>query len=249
MITKNFKTLCENHIRRYQSNGFLAGDYIRLKPNALNHPELKDKAENYVKLIQSMQNSDLNLKISTLKTDRPSNSGLIGGADSPTKFYADVITELNPGGWSNPVTLPIEVLVLQNDGTTYPPIPDSLIRKNPENKIHQADEFMRTKDDTLKGEPLTRQNIKLAHSPDYDDTKFSGGKSPIKKESIDTHENKSISNLYVEDVFNKVEIPLVESVQSILPVKSAISKESKVVTSDLSNVYEKYIQGNEVNTK
>jgi len=234
MTSCKFKTLCENHIRRFQSNGFLAGDYIRIKPNALNHPELKDKAENYVKLIQSMQNSDLNLKITALKTDRPSNSGIVGGADSPGKFYADVVTEINPGGWSNPVTLPIEVLVLQNEGGLYPPIPDSLIRKNPENIIRQADEFQRTKDNTLKGDPLTRINVQLDHAPSYDDTKISGGKLPIKKESIDTHENKSLSNLYVEDVFNKIQ--LVESAQS--------KQNPNVVTDDLSNVYEQFIRKN-----
>lgn len=204
MISSKFKTLCENHISRFQSNGFLAGDYIRIKKNALNHPELKSKAENYIKLIQSMQTSDLNLKITALKTDRPSNSGIVGGADSPSKFYADVITEINPGGWSNPVTLPIEVLELQNDGTSYPPIPQSLIRKNPNNEIHQADEFQRTIDDSLKGDPLTRVNVKIANAPSYNDSKPHAADGQIKakevKESVDIHPNDIISSIYLESI-------------------------------------------------
>ncbi len=245
-LNNKFKLMCENSIRRYQSCGFLAGDYIRLKPNALNHPALKDKAENFKKLIQSMQNSDLNLKICALKTDRPTNSTILGGADSPSDFWADIVTEVSPGGnFLSPVTLPIEVLVLQNEGGYYPPVPDSLKRKNPDNEVRQADQFQRTIDDSLKGEPLTRINVKISNSVEHDDSKPGGGAYIAKVKESATETKKDISNLYVEEVFNKLNTKKQETAslqtESIKKELPKLQEDSKTVTSDLSNVYEQFI--------
>lgn len=129
-----YEALTEATMVRYQSGGFLVGDQVKINKNALNHPKLKEKADHVKAKIKSLMDGDLNLKIAALKSIYPSAGdnavGMgLGTTSSPDGLYADVVEEYAPGLFKNPVTLPIEVLEIVENGINYPNIPDSMKRK------------------------------------------------------------------------------------------------------------------------
>ena len=132
METK-FDVLYENMLERFQQGGFLIGDRVRFKKDALKMDFFKNKGTNFLDIVKACMdpNFDLNLRVSAVKSVYPTTSqNYRGGTESPDKIFVDVIIEYAPGLYRNPMTVPIEALELQDDGINRGPIPNSLRRKN-----------------------------------------------------------------------------------------------------------------------
>ena len=101
----------ETAIQRFQQGGFLVGDLVKIKKNALSNDELKEASAQMKERIKQLQETDVNLRLSAIKTKRANTSlGYVGGPDAPTGYYVDVVQEINPANWVNPTTLPMEVI-------------------------------------------------------------------------------------------------------------------------------------------
>jgi len=126
-----FELVYEQTLGRYQQGGFLTGDYVKIKADALKHKNLQDITEEFKELIKSLRKRDIPLRISFIKTRGGSGSsnGVVGGADAPTDFFADVSVEHGPGMWDRPITLPIGVLskVELDEFNGYPPVSDEIV--------------------------------------------------------------------------------------------------------------------------
>lgn len=132
-----FENIAESTLTRYQQGGLMIGDVVKIKPNALKHPKIKDMGENVKGNIKMLMDTDLHLRVKAIKSEHTDNNfgvsdgmGLGYGATfSPNGFWIDVAVEHAPGLTTNPITLPIEVLERMDFGANLPPIPDSLKRK------------------------------------------------------------------------------------------------------------------------
>lgn len=168
-----FDTLLEAELSRFQSSGFLVGDRVRFKKDALKSEYILNRAKSFQDIVKACMDPgfDLNLRIGALKSIYPSSAtNFQAGHVAPDGTFADIYIEYAPGLFRNPMTLPIQVLeIIEDEGRG--PIPDSLRRKN---NIHGPEE--QKADSDIKAEVnLTTQNVKLPGANKWDDTKPGGG--------------------------------------------------------------------------
>lgn len=172
----NFDLLFEKELERFQMGGVIVGDRIRFKPDCLKHPYIAGRAESYRQIIQACcePTFDLNLRVGAVKSIYPSTTqNFQGGSEAPDGVFLDIYIEYAPGLYRNPMTVPLEVVDVHNDGINRGPIPDSLKRKN---RVHGPEEVQATQPQDLKSQiNLQNKNVKIPGGNKWDDTAPGGG--------------------------------------------------------------------------
>ena len=183
---KKFEKLCEDTIYRFQSGGFLSGDVVKFKTNTLGHARIKELSEQYKDMIKNAMESGLNIRLSSIKSIRPSTSQNYDGygVDSPADLFCDVVVEHAPGCWQTPITVPIEVLERVDTGINLAPVPDSLKRQSQSTKPSEI-----TTNDAERTN--TKKHTVLANSP-----KPTDGRSGIKAPQAYKESNNSLESVY-----------------------------------------------------
>jgi len=170
----NFDTLFEAEAERFQQGGFMVGDRIRFKSDAMKHEYVTQRAQSFQDIIRScMEPSfDLNLRIGATKSIYPTTTQNYGnGTQSPDGIFFDIYIEYAPGLYRNPMTVPLGIVELMDDGMQRGPIPNSLRRPN---NIHGPEETEATSD--IKANVnLTDKNVQLPGANKWDDTQPGGG--------------------------------------------------------------------------
>jgi hypothetical protein len=180
METK-FNVLFENILERYQQGGLIIGDRVRFRKDALSHEFFKGKGQNFLDIVKSCMDPsfDLNLRVSAVKSIYPTTTqNYRGGTESPDKIYADVIVEYAPGLYRTPMTVPIEVLELQDDGINTGPVPDSIRRKS---KIEIKPKKTEAEQDADFDINLGNKNVQLPGGTKWNDSKPGAGNMPKRK--------------------------------------------------------------------
>jgi len=129
-MQKKFLTLIENAIVRNTNGGLLVGDVVKLVDSFKTKEEFKELPDNVKEKILDLSKSDLNLFITAIKTEYPSNytaSELNRGGC----FYVEIAPELAPGllDRQNKITVCSTLVVPDNQYPNLPRIPNSLRRK------------------------------------------------------------------------------------------------------------------------
>ena len=174
-MANKFNLLFEREISRFESGGFLVGDRVRIKKEALKHEYVLGRAQSFQDFIKSLLEPtfDLNLRIGAVKSIYPTTSTNYSGSIGSDFLYADIYVEHAPGLYANPTTLPLNLIELAGpDFNNRGPIPNSLRRKS---KIHGPEEIRTTPDDLKAEINLTNKNVVLPNSNKWDDTKPGGG--------------------------------------------------------------------------
>jgi hypothetical protein len=176
-----FEQLCESEMERFQQGGFMIGDRIRFKKDALKHAYISSRAQSFIDIVKACMDPtfDLNLRIGAIKSVYPATTQNYGAGVStpPDMVFFDVYIEYAPGLYRNPMTIPLEVIEVIDDGNNRGPVPDSVRRKN---KIHGPEKVKANS--SIKAEiNLTNQNVKLPGSNKWDDTQPGGGNFKPKK--------------------------------------------------------------------
>jgi hypothetical protein len=171
----SFNLLYEKEIERFQQGGFLIGDRIQFKKNALSHDFVKNRAASFKEIIAACldKSFDLNLRIGAIKSIYPTTTqNYSGGAtDSPDGIFLDIYIEYAPGLYRNPMTVPIDIVEVFDDGNNRGPVPDSLRRKN---KVH-GPEKVQAKQPGDNQINLQNKNVVLPGANKWDDTAPGGG--------------------------------------------------------------------------
>lgn len=203
-----YEMLVEVALNRFQQGGFLIGDYVKIKKNALNNDYIKGMSDQYKDRIKQFKDSDVNLRICAVKSKYPDTSfGVVGSPDAPIGTFVDVVQEISHSNWVNPTTIPMDAVELV-ETEFYAPVPDSVKRPSPE-----PTEF--DKDGTAKGDigaddymrmskelNLTTKNTKLANANKWDDNKPGAGNTknvdkPKKiNDSVNINDEKILSEVY-----------------------------------------------------
>lgn len=128
-----YEAIIENTITRFEQGGILSGDLVKFRKDAMKNEKVAAMMSNYKAMIEDAINTDLNLRVSAIKSIRPTTSGNYGnghwqGTEAPTDHYVDIVVEYAPGLWKNPITVPIEVLERVDTGINLAPVPDSVKR-------------------------------------------------------------------------------------------------------------------------
>lgn len=176
-----FNALLENLLEPYQQGGYMIGQRVRFREDCLKHDFFKEKASSFIDMVKACMSPgfDLNLRISALKSVYPTTTqNYRGGTESPDKIFADVIIEYAPGLYRNPMTVPVEVLEVQDDGNNRGPVPDSIKRKS---KIEIKPKKQKADSSADFDINLNNKNVKLPGGKNWDDKKPGGGNAPGKK--------------------------------------------------------------------
>ena len=128
-----FDTLLEGNFARFQGGGFLTGDLVKFKSNALSSPWAKKQADNLLEKLKQFTECDENIRVSCVKGLRPARGGDAQQDNQVDDFYCDIVRERAPGLFLDFVTVPSELLEHIDAGINLsPPIPDSQRRDNGE---------------------------------------------------------------------------------------------------------------------
>lgn len=121
-----FELLAEEEITRYKQGGVLSGDIVKIRSDWTKNDKLKGRPSQFYDKIKELIGGPYPLKVTAVKSERPeSQHSLYGGVDGAvTAYWVDIAQIINPGFWTNPITLPLEVIEIQDLGANLPPVPD-----------------------------------------------------------------------------------------------------------------------------
>ena len=120
-----FTSLYESAIQRFTRGGLLVGDLVKFKDGAFNDDFFKNQSANYAEKAKSFANSGLNIRVSSIKTVRPSSQ--IGNIyNESSEFIVDIVLEKAPGLYYEFITVPMRILEHFDTGVNLAPIPDAL---------------------------------------------------------------------------------------------------------------------------
>ena len=128
-MESKFNTLFESNFTRFQGGGFLTGDVIKFKSDWKRDPWCNNAPAQVLDTIQSMVDADLNMRVSSVKTLRPSVNSNIDQAQGVDGFHVDVVLEPTPGRYTSFVTVPQELIELDGPNDAPPELRDSQKRE------------------------------------------------------------------------------------------------------------------------
>jgi hypothetical protein len=173
-----FEKLFESEGGRFQNAGFWVGDRVRFKEDALKHEYVTSRAASFQDIIKACSDAsfDLNLRVGSLKSIYPTTTQNYVGSntDSPDAIFADIYIEYAPGLYRNPMTVPVDIIEVMDDGNNRGPVPDSVVRKN---KIHGPKEQEAEQNNNAKGFDvnLKNKNVVIPGGNNWDDSKPGAG--------------------------------------------------------------------------
>lgn len=167
LANSKFETLLEASLGRYQLGGYLQGEVVKLKKDALKHQYFVDRGQTFRDLVQSLIERDQVLRISSIKSIRPDVSG-IQHRSSPDDLYLDVFEEHAPGLTYNVMTVPSACVEKVDFGINLPPT-GGVKKQNRVEKLHPIDS---------SDYSLPSNNTKLPNSNSWPSQP--GGRSPQK---------------------------------------------------------------------
>ena len=133
-----FETLLENTRARYTMSGLLVGDLVKVKNEALTSDWAKKQAPNLIEKLKEFVDTDLNVRVSSVKALRPSVSNAVHAESQVDDFYCDVVIETAPGLYYNFITLPIDLLEVVDQDINLAEVPDSLKRETPDSEMKEV---------------------------------------------------------------------------------------------------------------
>lgn len=148
----NFNVLVEEFTSKWQTGGVLSGEFCVLRKDAVNNIKIKDRGSQYIDKLKQIAASQLPLKISAIKSERPETSNSIAGqGDLMTAIWVDVVQEYAPGLFSEPMSLPLECIdVVTPDGNNWSP-------KFPKDWTREDNSIIKPKRVSVKDKELQKQ--------------------------------------------------------------------------------------------
>ena len=169
-----FKTLFEGNFQRFQGGGFLTGDLVKLNKDILNSEWATNLGGNVVEQVKKFLESDLNIRVSSVKTLRPQVQGSTQqDSGASNEYFADICLEKAPGLFLDFLEIPTGMLEHIDTGINLSPIADSQKREDeitisPEEvQLEDGEDFLNPVANTKSNEgdkDLPTTNTKLPNS-------------------------------------------------------------------------------------
>ena len=90
--------------------GLLVGDLVKVKNEALTSDWAKKQSSNLIEKLKEFVDTDLNVRVSSVKALRPSVSSGVHAESQVDDYYCDIVIETAPGLYNQFITLPIALL-------------------------------------------------------------------------------------------------------------------------------------------
>ena len=194
-----FEKLHEETLYRYQQGGFLRGDYVKIKQNALNNDLIKPLSEQMKGILQDAINNETVLRISYIKSGRSEAfNGPVDAANIPAcELWADCYVEHAPGMWHNVMTIPLSILEkVEIEGANgFPPYDKKLIRPNAKEPDKPNSELKKQTMGDDNNRKLPSKNTKLSNTKKPKDGR---DQTPFKEGIEYRKENNFIFETYIK---------------------------------------------------
>lgn len=176
-MNKKFPVVLESYLQKYTRGGFLTGDMVKIKSDLFRSDFFKRQTKGYQDKVKGWSDSDLLIRVSSVKPIRPTTQGSGNSEITGSVFDVDITQEIAPGRYVDFLTIPAEFLEPYSNGINLPPIPDSLKRKDkvqikPEQENDEDQQVAHTlysddgKGKLIKGDrKLLNKNVKIPASP------------------------------------------------------------------------------------
>jgi hypothetical protein len=115
-----FLSLYENVYQRYQNSGVVIGDVIKFKSDFKKSEEYKKLNPGVQAKIDELLKTDQHIRVVSTKPKIPGSN-----ATQPTVGYADIAIDTGGGRYTEFITIPIDIVEVQDFYPNLPPIPDS----------------------------------------------------------------------------------------------------------------------------
>lgn len=114
LMNNKFLSLYESVFQKYQRQGVLVGDYVKFIDKYKSHEDYKDLPENVKEMIKHMIVSGLNIRVVLTKPWKPAFTG--GNTQLTGMYYvADIALDQGGGRLTDYTTVPVSLLVVDND--------------------------------------------------------------------------------------------------------------------------------------
>jgi len=198
-FSSNFTQICEETLYRYNQGGFLRGDYVTIKKDALKNDKIEKLSDPMKALLEDAIKKNTRFRISYIKSGRSeAPSGPVDAPNIPSCAWADVVMEYAPGMWKEPMTLPLEVLEkveLEGEMDGYPQYSDEIKRENDYSTKGASPVDQTMGEDSNR--KLASKNTKLANTKNP----TPGDKKTKVRESVNMrHENEVIFESYTNSL-------------------------------------------------
>lgn len=126
-MNNSFSTLYENFVNRFAQGGFLNGDYVTIKPEALKCPEL---SKEHKELVKELLTNKTRVRIVNIQAKNANLSALPNG--TMADYNVVIAPEIHPGLNGGVVVLPMHCVELETEwsNSTQKPFDDKWNRKN-----------------------------------------------------------------------------------------------------------------------
>ena len=184
-----FSRLTEQAVTRFEQGGYINGDYVKLRSNYKSSPFYKEAADHVKAKIDELAETDLNIRISGVKSIRNNMAPVVGNQNAPGGYHVDLAIEIAPGLYPSHVTVPVEIVELVDTADAMGRVspPESQVYKN---NVHGAEEVETT--DIDRSNP--KQDTKLPNSNNWQDTP-GGGNAP-KKSIFEKKDPETLEEAY-----------------------------------------------------
>jgi len=129
-MDKKFDKIYEGMVTRFQGGGVLPGDVVKFIDDATSNEWLKSQNETMGAKIAELMQSDNILRVGAVKTVRPTVAGT-NTSHAADEFYADVVKEISPGLFTDVITVPVSIIIVQGTDLGDQQHPDSSYMDDP----------------------------------------------------------------------------------------------------------------------
>lgn len=134
-MNKKFTKIYESAMQRFTGQGFLAGDVVYFKKDALNDKWFKELGTNTQEKIKNMIDSGLNLRVSAIKNIYPNVKGAGNTDYTGSEVNVDVTSEIAPGRYMSFVTVPGRMLETKCNYPNLPEVPEVFKKDDPAKRV------------------------------------------------------------------------------------------------------------------
>ena len=125
MYEDKFTKIFESNFQRFQGGGILPGDVVKLIDGMSNHDWFSGQHDGVKDKLNDLLDSDLNIRVISVRGKIAAAGGDVQQDNQSEDFYCDIAHEMAPGLFTDPITIPIDMLEIVDTGNNLPPIPDS----------------------------------------------------------------------------------------------------------------------------
>jgi hypothetical protein len=129
-MKRRFLALYESWLTRSNHSGFLVGDIVKFKDNALKHDHLKTQSDEVIKVIKALADSKGTIRVTNVINKYPATAAAGNPDDFGPDFSVEVSEDMGGGRIGQSAIVHVGMLTRVDTTPNLEPVPDKNKRKD-----------------------------------------------------------------------------------------------------------------------